>query len=69
LFLEAHFTPAVEISWRLDSKFWRKGYATEAAKAVIDLAFNTLKLEEVVSFTVENNTKILPSNGKNWYAS
>ncbi len=54
---EAHFTPAVEIGWRLDSKCWGKGYATEAAKAVIDLAFITLKLEEVVSFTAENNIR------------
>lgn len=54
---EAHFTPAVEIAWRLDSKCWGKGYATEAAKAIIDFAFTTLKLEEVVSFTVENNIR------------
>ncbi|WP_342219569.1 GNAT family N-acetyltransferase [Rickettsiella endosymbiont of Miltochrista miniata] len=54
---EAHFTPAVEIAWRLDSQLWGKGYATEAAKAVVDFAFTTLKLEEVVSFTVENNIR------------
>ena len=54
---EAHFTPAVEIAWRLDSKCWGKGYATEAAKAIVDFAFATLKLEEVVSFTVENNIR------------
>ena len=54
---EAHFTPAVEIAWRLDSKCWGKGYATEAAKAIIDFSFTTLKLEEVVSFTVENNIR------------
>jgi RimJ/RimL family protein N-acetyltransferase len=54
---EAHFTPAVEIAWRLDSKYWGKGYATEAAKSVVDFAFTTLKLEEVVSFTVENNIR------------
>jgi RimJ/RimL family protein N-acetyltransferase len=54
---EAHFTPAVEIAWRLDSKYWGKGYATEAAKAIVNFAFTTLKLEEVVSFTVENNIR------------
>ncbi len=54
---EAHFTPAVEIAWRLDSKCWGKGYATEAAKAIVDFAFAILKLEEVVSFTVENNIR------------
>ena len=28
---EAHFTPAIEIGWRLPRRFWGKGYATEAA--------------------------------------
>ncbi len=54
---EAHFMPAVEIGWRLDSQHWGKGYATEAAKAVVDFAITTLKLEEVVSFTVEKNIR------------
>lgn len=52
---EAHFTPAVEIGWRLASKHWNKGYATEAAKAVLHYAFTKLNLDEVVSFTVVNN--------------
>ena len=54
---EAHFTPAVEIAWRLASQHWGKGYATEAAKTIVDFAFITLKLEEIVSFTVENNIR------------
>lgn len=54
---EAHFTPAVEIGWRLSSQHWGQGYATEAAKAVVDFAFTILKLEEIVSFTVENNIR------------
>src|ERR1700733_3808668 len=52
---EAHFTPTIEIGWRLASQHWNQGYATEGAKAVLDYAFTTLELEEVVSFTVENN--------------
>lgn len=48
---EAHFTPAVEIGWRLSSKHFGKGYATEAAKKVLEFACDQLKLEEVVSFT------------------
>ncbi len=48
---EAHFTPAIEIGWRLSSEHWNKGYATEAAKAVLDYAFNERTLDEVVSFT------------------
>ena len=52
---ESHFTPAVEIGWRLASTHWNKGYATEAASAVLKYAFTELKLDEVVSFTVVNN--------------
>jgi len=54
---DAHFTPATEIGWRLASAHWGKGYATEAAKAVLHYAFTELKLDEVVSFTTVNNTK------------
>jgi RimJ/RimL family protein N-acetyltransferase len=52
---EAHFMPAVEIGWRLASKHWNKGYATEGAKAVLNHAFMNLNLSEVISFTVINN--------------
>ena len=52
---EAHFTPAIEIGWRLASTHWSQGYATEAAKAVLEYAFNVLSLTKVVSFTSEIN--------------
>src|SRR4051812_11156108 len=29
---DAHFTPCVEIGWRLAFDHWHKGYATEAAR-------------------------------------
>ena len=51
----AHFTPAVEIGWRLNKIFWGKGLATEAAEAVLRLGFLELGLSEIVSFTVELN--------------
>lgn len=48
---DSHFTPAVEIGWRLDSKYWGKGYATEGALAALKYGFETLRLKEIVSFT------------------
>ncbi len=54
---DASFMPATEIGWRLSSKHWGKGYAPEASKAVLEYAFNTLNLKEVVSFTSVGNQK------------
>ena len=54
---EAHFTPCVETGWRLGSQHWNQGYATEAAKAVLQYAFETLDLKEIVSFTAVNNIR------------
>lgn len=52
---EAHFMPAVEVGWRLASRYWGKGYATEAAKAVLHYAFKELGMDEIVSFTAVDN--------------
>jgi RimJ/RimL family protein N-acetyltransferase len=54
---EAHFTPAVEIGWRLSRSAWGHGYATEAARAVTAFAFGTLELDELVSFTAAANDR------------
>lgn len=45
------FNPCVEIGWRLATDYWGKGYATEAARAALQVGFNTLGLEEIVAFT------------------
>ena len=52
---EAHFTPCVEIGWRLAARFWNQGLATEGARAVLRFGFETLGLEEIVSFTAVEN--------------
>ena len=52
---EAHFTPCVEIGWRLAARFWNQGLATEGARAVLRFGFVTLGLEEIVSFTTTDN--------------
>lgn len=54
---EANFTPCVEIGWRLAREFWGSGYATEGANAVLRLAFMSLELSEVVSFTAALNVR------------
>lgn len=45
----------IEISWRLDKKYWNQGLASEGAKAVLSYAFTKLKLKEIVAFTTTNN--------------
>lgn len=54
---EAHFTPCVEIGWRLAASAWGKGFATEGARAVVQEAFEKLGLKGLVSFTVPANIR------------
>lgn len=48
---ESHFTPAVEIGWRLAHKHWGLGYATEGAIAMANWAFDNCEINEIVSFS------------------
>jgi len=54
---ETHFTPCVEIGWRLAAAHWGHGYATEAARAVLTHAWDAVALDEVVSFTTAGNER------------
>jgi len=49
------FMPCYEIGWRLDKKYWGKGYATEAAKVVLAFGLEELQLEKIYSFTAKGN--------------
>lgn len=49
------FSPCIEIGWRLHPNYWGKGYATEAAREALRFAFETLNVNEVVSFTAAIN--------------
>ncbi len=51
------FAPAVEVLWRLAYPYWGRGYATEAANACIDFAFQTLGEDHVVAFTALKNSR------------
>ncbi|MFI6530974.1 GNAT family N-acetyltransferase [Nonomuraea sp. NPDC050547] len=53
----AHFTPAVEIGWRLTRSAWGHGYATEAAGAALARGFGELNLKEIVSMTAVRNVR------------
>ncbi|MBX7097831.1 MAG: GNAT family N-acetyltransferase [Myxococcaceae bacterium] len=54
---EAHFTPCVEIGWRLARVHWGHGYAQEAARAALAFGFDVLDLPEVVALTVPGNAR------------
>ena len=51
------FVPAVEVGWRLARAEWGHGYATEAATAAVDFAFDELELDELVSMTTVRNRR------------
>jgi ribosomal-protein-alanine N-acetyltransferase len=51
----AHFTPSVEIGWRLARRYWGRGYATEAAAAALDHGFGPLGLTEITANTMPMN--------------
>lgn len=53
----AHFTPCVEIGWRLARTVWGQGLATEGAQAALKYGLDTLGLKEIVSFTVPANLR------------
>ncbi len=54
---EAHFTPAVEVGWRLARSAWGRGYATEAGRAALDYGFERAGLEEIVSMATVANAR------------
>ena len=62
----AHFSPAVEIGWRLNKIFWGKGLAPEATKSVLRFGFLELGLSEIVSFTAELNQPSIRVMQKIW---
>ncbi len=51
------FSPCVEIGWRLAAKHWGKGFATEAARGALRIAFEQLRLPEIVAFTAVSNRR------------
>ena len=54
--IDAPFVPAVEIAWRLNSRYWGQGFATEAARAAMTDGFERAALIEIVAMTALLNT-------------
>ncbi len=54
---EAHFTPCVEVGWRLAYEHWGRGYAPEAAREALRHGFEVAGLDEIVSFTSVGNER------------
>ncbi len=53
----AHFTPCIEIGWRLSADRWGQGLATEGAREMVRYASEQLGLDSLVSFTVPANVR------------
>jgi RimJ/RimL family protein N-acetyltransferase len=49
--------PAVTVGWRFAPTTWRRGYATEAATAVLDQALTTMELDRVGCVTNAENRR------------
>jgi len=56
--LGVSFMPCHEIGWRLDRKYWGRGYATEGAKVALAYGLTELEIPIIYSYTSINN---LPS--------
>jgi len=52
---ENGFYNVYELGYRFISKFWGKGYATEAAKAWVDYAFNEMKIKSFYAAANKGN--------------
>lgn len=52
-----HFSPCVEVGWRLKHSSWGNGFATEGARAAIAFGFEQLGLAEIVAQTTKTNLR------------
>ncbi|EQB34652.1 hypothetical protein M948_19895 [Virgibacillus sp. CM-4] len=53
--MNVEFKHEVEIGWRLDKTYWKKGYAVEGATACLQHAFDDFHLSTIYSFTAKIN--------------
>jgi RimJ/RimL family protein N-acetyltransferase len=50
-------SPEFGLFWALHPKHWRKGFATEAARAMIDFAFDQMQIRRIVATTEYDNKR------------
>jgi RimJ/RimL family protein N-acetyltransferase len=65
---DAGIVPGVEVAWRLVFDAWGKGYATEAARAVVSDGFER-GLDAIVAVTATNNARsrrVMDRLGMTW---
>lgn len=48
-------TPEVELAYILDAPYWHRGYATEAARAILAQGFTTCGLQRIVAVAFPEN--------------
>ena len=53
--LLSEYASFTEIGWRLARNVWHRGYATEAAKAVMKFAVNNRRIFDIVSVCQTDN--------------
>jgi len=59
-------TSEVEVDFVVARSFWGKGFATEAARAVLTYGFEVLKLETIIALTKPENAaarRVMEKNG------
>ena len=54
---QAEFTPCIDIGWRISSREWNNGFATEGAKRCLEYGFKELKMDKIVSVAPKINVK------------
>ncbi|SFI87296.1 GNAT family N-acetyltransferase [Planctomicrobium piriforme] len=52
---ELHARAETEISYLLDRPYWRQGYASEACRAIMSMAFDELRLPRLLAFVAPAN--------------
>lgn len=55
-FADINGRPEIELGYRLERAAWGQGYATEAARAVRDYAFQTLQISRLIALIDPANT-------------